>query len=415
MLLNDVRVLEFGSGLSSSFAARILADLGADVLKIEPPAGGDVLRRTGPFWGGDDILHESALFGYLNAGKESVSLDPWTPTGEDLLARLWGTCGIVIESASQDDLELSQAMIRRMRAAHPSVAVVSVTRLGLVGPMAGGPASDLTVQHLSGFAHNNARSVLDTEVQSPVGGADYEQPLSVGICVAASALWGLMTAEAGGASPAPHVDFAAYDFLASSLSPDPLGEWNSGERGFERVGRKFKGAVVAGGLVWALQCQDGWVMVSPREQHQWERWVDVLGRPAWAEDAALCGDRQVRRERFLDIYNLMSEWTRARPKADVVAAARAARVACFPISTMADILANAQLRHREFFNTLRVGERQVPVPGLPLHIEATDGGTLVHAVDLEAPRLGAANRRIYESELGLTRRRIEQLRAAGTI
>jgi crotonobetainyl-CoA:carnitine CoA-transferase CaiB-like acyl-CoA transferase len=412
MLLDGVRILELGSGLASSFAARILADLGAEVVKIEPPCG-DPLRRVGPFWGDDDI-QGSALFGYLNAGKQSVTLDWSQPSGADLLKQLWLRHTVVIESASEDDRSGTAVLLARMRAAAPATAVVSITTMGLEGPLADAPASGLTVQHLSGFAHNNARSVLDTETQSPVGGADHEQPLSVGICSASSALWALMAAEAG-TSPAPHVDLSAFDFLASSLSPDPLGEWNSGERSFERVGRAFKGAVVAGGLVWALECKDGWVMVSPREQHQWERWVDVLGHPAWADDPALCGDRQTRRERFIDLFERMCEWSRVRSKTEVFAAARSARVACFPISTMADILANAQLRHRQFFNTLNLGDRSIPVPGLPVHFETTAGTSLPHSRQLVAPLLGDANARVFGAELGLGAPEIERLRSAATI
>ncbi|HWA19440.1 MAG TPA: CoA transferase [Devosia sp.] len=412
MLLDGVRVLELGSGLASSFAARILSDLGAEVLKVEPPSG-DVLRHVGPFWGGEDAQQDSALFGYLNAGKQSVTLDWTQPAGAELLEQLWRKHAIVIESASEDDRPGTAAMLARTRAAAPGTAIVSITTMGLVGPLADAPSSGLTVQHLSGFAHNNARSVLDTETQSPVGGADHEQPLSVGICAASSALWGLMAAEAG-TSPAPHVDLSAFDFLASSLSPDPLGEWNSGERNFERVGRAFKGAVVAGGLVWALECKDGWVMVSPREQHQWERWVEVLGHPAWADDAALCGDRQTRRERFIDLFEHMSKWSRTRSKAEVFAGARGARVACFPISTMADILNNAQLQHRQFFDTLTFGGRSIPVPGLPVHFETTAGHALPHSRHLAAPALGDANERIFR-EFGLGKSDIERLRAVQTI
>ena len=267
--------------------------------------------------------------------------------------------------------------------------------------------------HQAGFAYHAARPVGDPQRQPPVGGADREMPLAFGLATAVATLWGLLEAQASGRGP--HIDMAEFDFFAQLLI-EPLADYCGGERSFERRRRAFRGTEVAGGLIWILPCADGWVMVSPREQHQWDRWMALLETPAWASDAALCGDRLARKQNWAVLQERMAAWTARHPKQLVFERAQAARVACFPVSTPADILGNAQLAHRRFFDRLHLASgATLAVPGLPFALRDGAGEELPRGRDVVTPALGEANDAILRDELALPASEIEALRRHGIV
>ncbi len=409
MLLAGTRVLEWAEGLAAPYATRILADLGAEVIKIEPPGAGDMLRREGPVTAAGD----AALFGAINHGKRSLTLDPTRPSGAALFRALAGRSQVVVEAQPCGVFERSGFAVPELQAATPGLVVVSVSRFGQTGALRDRVGTDLTVLHQAGFAYHAARPVGDPERQGPVGGADREMPLAFGLATAVAALWGLLEALASGRGP--HIDMAEFDFFAQLLI-EPLADYCGGERSFDRRRREFRGTEVAGGLIWILRCADGWVMVSPREQHQWDRWMALQDNPAWASDAALCGDRLARKQNWAALQERMSQWTARHPKQEVFERAQAARVACFPVSTPADILGNAQLAHRQFFDRLHLASgRILAVPGLPFALRDSAGEEPPRGRDVVAPALGEANDAILGDELALSPGEIDALRRHGIV
>jgi crotonobetainyl-CoA:carnitine CoA-transferase CaiB-like acyl-CoA transferase len=133
-------------------------------------------------------------------------------------------------------------------------------------------------------------------------------------------------------------------------------------------------------------------MVSPREQHQWDRWIALLGHPAWSKDVALCGTRVERRRNFFELQTLMTEWSRTMPPEEVSRLAQGVSVACFPVSTPAELLDNAQLRHRQLFDRLvSTHGAAASVPGLPFRVETTGRGALPRARVVRGPALDDAD------------------------
>jgi crotonobetainyl-CoA:carnitine CoA-transferase CaiB-like acyl-CoA transferase len=410
-LLRGSTVIEWADGIPAAYCGRILAELGAEVLKIERPGAGDALRREGPFTSHQPYGDDSALFAYVNAGKRSLTLDPDRATGADLLRRLTDVSQIFLGSRWEPNGALHAGALR---AANPGLVCVSITPHGLSGPERGRATSDLVIQHFAGWAYHQAMPVADPARTPPVGGADREGPLAVGIAAAIAALWGLLMVQAG--LTGPDIDVAVADFYAHLLV-EPVGEWSRGERRFRRRrGKEAGGAAVAGGLVSILPCADGFVMISPREEHQWRRWVQVLGHPAWTADAALCGDRETRRANGFRLQELMGEWSITHTRREVFERAQAARVACFPVSTPADLVSNAQLQHRGFFHRLLdSNDAAMPLAGLPFQMRTTGGGELPRAQVVRSPALGEANEEIFVERFGLSRQDLEQLRRHGVI
>jgi crotonobetainyl-CoA:carnitine CoA-transferase CaiB-like acyl-CoA transferase len=408
-LLSGTSVIEWAEGLSAAYCGRILAELGAEVVKVERPGTGDALRHEGPFAPCPPYASDAALFAYVNAGKRSITLDPTQPTGADVLRRLTDRSQVLVDSGQTADPTVSTLEAATLRSTNPALIVVSVTPHGRTGHRREWATSDLVLQHFAGWAYHQAMPVADPSRTPPVAGADREGPLAVGVSAAVAVLWGLLMVQQGHAGP--DVDVAVSDFYGHMLV-EPVGEWSRGERRFNRLRKgSAGGAEVAGGLVWLLPCADGFVMISPREQHQWQRWVEVLGNPDWASDAALCGTRETRRENGLRLRDLMAEWSMKHPKNEIFERAQAARVACFPMSTPGDLLTNAQLTHRGFFHELSFADgTKLPAAGLPFQMRTSDGAELPRPSVVRSPALGEANEDIFVGRLGLSPRQLEELR-----
>jgi benzylsuccinate CoA-transferase BbsE subunit len=416
--LGDVRVIEWSDAISAAFCARLVGDLGADVLKIEPPVGGDPLRRAGPHAPEAPYGEDGALFAYLNHGKRSITLNPACRVGAALLMRLVEMADLLITSRTLSALDALGLGADALHAVNPALVILSVSPFGEFDPAdagAGRPpaATDFTLTHHAGYAFHQARPVHEPHSQPPVACADREVALAAGVAAANGALWGLLDAQLNGDGRA--IECSQADVIAHLLI-EPVADYGRGERTFSRVREELQGTEVAGGLIWLLPCSDGYVMISPREQHQWDRWVELLGNPPWSKDAALCGEREARNENWMILQDEMSAWTRSRTRAEVFGLAQAARVACFPVSDARDLLDNEQLHARSFFDRWSgAGRATLPMPGLPFRLETSAGASLARGRDVRSPPLGEANRDVFGTALGLSSGELEQLRQQGVV
>jgi crotonobetainyl-CoA:carnitine CoA-transferase CaiB-like acyl-CoA transferase len=344
------------------------------------------------------------MFAYANHGKRGVTLDPTTPTGTTLLRRLLAQSQVLVQSqpaALLETLGLNPAALRDL---NPALIDLSVTARGR---NCTAHASDLTITHYAAYAFHQARPVQSPEEQPPVAGADREAALATGVAAAAAALWGILGAEQDFAGTS--IDCAQADVMAHLLI-EPVADYGRGERDFGRRRADLRGTEIAGGLVGLLPCSDGLVMVSPREQHQWDRWVGLIGNPAWAQDTDLCGTRAARTTHWARLQDEMSVWTRRHTREEVFMRAQAARVASFPVSTPRDLLDNPQLHARGFFDHTADG---LAMPGLPFALRTSTGRVLERERRVTTPALGEANPDILQDILGLSRPDCEALRRHG--
>ena len=177
-LLPGVRVLDVGQGISGPYCAKILAQMGAEVIKVESSAG-DPARRMGPFPG--DIPHseKSGLFLALNANKFGVTLDMASPGGAESFRKLSATADIIIENpppASLEDLGLGY---ESLKTGNPGLILTSITPFGNRGPYKDFKATDLVLYHMSGHAHGVLGAVKTPMTTRPSGLAAIRQSLSV--------------------------------------------------------------------------------------------------------------------------------------------------------------------------------------------------------------------------------------------
>ena len=150
--LSDLSILELGEGISAPFCTKLMADLGAEVIKIESPSSGDAARQAGPF--PDDIPHaeKSGLFLYLNANKRGITLDPGQPEGQDLFHRLLESTDVLFHNKPPEEADWLHLAYDSLKSLNPGIIVASITPLGARGPYRSFKATPFNVCHFSGVA-----------------------------------------------------------------------------------------------------------------------------------------------------------------------------------------------------------------------------------------------------------------------
>lgn len=379
--LTGVKVVEAGTSVSAAFGTRLLADLGADVIKIEPPDG-DALRREGPFLSSG----ASALFGYLNHGKRIVIAERRSADGMQIVMDLARSCDVLIWSVQDANPADACPAPLLDRTATAAPAVILLSPFGRSGARSGWAGTEYIAQYSAGYAFHQACPVTDPEATPPTGCADREAEMLCGLVIANAALWALAMPDD---APTPVIDLSAEDVFAAMLI-DPLADYHRGTQPPGRARAPGRNITIAGGLVWLLPCADGTILVSPREDHQWQRWIELMGTPAWVADAALCGSRETRTKNAPVLQKLMAAWSIGEKAHSVFERAQAARVACFPVSTAEDLLRNPQLAARQFFNTLSDGGTNAVMPGLPFAMQSNGGATLQRGLPVAAPEPSVA-------------------------
>lgn len=389
--LDGLRVLDLTRVLAGPFATAILADLGAEIIKLEPPQGDDY-RHIGPFRDG-----ESALFALTNRGKKSVVIDLKSPEGQALARRIAGTCDVVVENFRPGVAERLGLGADRLRRDNPRLVVCSISGFGQSGPSAGLPAYDIVVQAMSGW--------MDAT------GDDGGPPLKVGealgdIAAGLYAVIAILSAVIGSArtGQGAALDVAMLDCLVAMLPTSHALHLYAG-RPVERVGNRHPLSTPFG----AFRTADGHAIIAVLGARQFRALAQLIGAPEAADDPRFASDES-RTAHEPQLRALIEGWTAARPAAEVVAALSAAGIPAAPIQTLAEQLSSSHARARDLVADLphhRLGRS--PVVGQPVRFDA--GKPLSPQ---GAPALGGDTRAVLD-RLGLTTDQISGLIDAGIV
>ena len=385
-LLSGIRVLELGEGVSAPYCAKILANFGAEVIKMESPDG-DIARRMGPFPNDEPHPEKSGVFLALNSNKYGVTLDIETNEGADAFRRLASSVDIVIESMPTSWLHEMHLGYATLAQDNPALIMTSLSPFGTWGPYAGYKLTDLTLFHMSGQAHSLLGPVADPDSQPPIRAGGHQAELVAGMSAATATLMALFRRRISGEGC--HIEASAYEAMATQLisalascafdNPPP-------SRSLSEVQEAATGGVVSavGGI---LPCNDGYVAISPREDAQWQRWVELMDNPQWASEERFL-TRDGRESNFSELWELVGEWTRQRSKHDIARMGQERRIPCFPVNTVHDLFNDLHLKERGFFTTIEhpiAGALQYP--GVPYRFSNTP----LHLAERPAPLLGQHN------------------------
>ncbi|GIW06916.1 MAG: CoA transferase [Dehalococcoidia bacterium] len=361
--LRSLRVVEYGQGIAAPFAGKLFADLGADVIKIEPP-GGDWLRRRAPFADDGPGLERSGPFFYLNTGKRSVVLNLESETGRAIFERLLPEVDILIEDTPDGWLAERGLAPDAMRRQFPRLVLVSVTPFGRTGPHRGYRGGDFIGAAASGLAYL-ARPRAFADVRSelpPIRPAGNQVGFVTGLAAALGALIALFGRAKSGEGDT--VDVSMQEAALAGLGPS-FAQWSYQGH---IVGRA---ALPDSAPICLMRCRDGWVWLQCSEEHHWRAFVEMMGSPDWAA-LDIFQDRFTRGANWDALEPLLLEWTLQHDKEEIFREAQARRIPHAPAYTFEEVLRNTHLLARGAFPAVAhplLGD--VRIPRSPLVFSAT--------------------------------------------
>ncbi|MBI4081698.1 MAG: CoA transferase [Candidatus Lambdaproteobacteria bacterium] len=299
--LEGLKVLELGGGIPAATATKLLADLGATVVKVEPP-GGDPVRRRAPFRNGTPDPECSGVFLNLNANKRSIVLDYATPAGRDRLDPLAREADILIHGFQHRELAALGIDQERFSAVNPGLVVVAITPFGLSGPYRDYAAADLQLIHAGGWGYLCPQPGSDPALP-PIKPFGQHALVQAGLHAACVALAAQHAATRDGVGE--RIDLSVQEVVALLLGKSLL-DYTYAGRVFTRLGKR---ANCPSGF---FPCKDTDIFIHVSEEAQWKRLVTLLGKPELAEREGF-HPREVRGENAAlveaELKPLLAKWS----------------------------------------------------------------------------------------------------------
>ncbi len=390
--LAGLKVLELGQLIAGPFAAKTLADFGADVVKIEPPRSGDPLRQ----W---RLLHEgtSVWWQVQSRNKRSVTLDLRQPEAREIVRRLATECDVLVENFKPGVMEKWGLGYEALSAANPGLIMLRVSGYGQTGPYKDRPGLGVVAEAMGGLRH--------------LTGEPGRVPVRVGVSIGdtLASLHGVI-----GVLMALHhrhlsgrgqvVDVALFEAVFNCME-SLLPEYSAFGAVREAAGSALPGIAPSN----AYPCADGWVLVAGNGDSIFSRLMSAIGRDDWAQDPALVGNA-ARVARVQEIDAAIGAWTSVRNVNDVLDALNAAQVPAGRIYTARDIAQDPHYRARGMIERLTSAEGlEVDVPGIVPKLSATPG-----RITRRAPTLGEDTSAVLR-ELGITPEQEAAMRERGVL
>jgi crotonobetainyl-CoA:carnitine CoA-transferase CaiB-like acyl-CoA transferase len=392
-LLAGVRVLDLSTMIAAPTAAAILADYGADVVKVEMPGTGDFVRRFGRQKDGQGLYWKA-----LSRGKRSVALDLRRPEGRDLVLRWIEQFDVLIENFRPGTLERWGLDPADLRAANPRLVVLRVTAYGQDGPYRDRPGFGTLAEALAGLA-----SVSGFEDRPPLLPAYPLADIMAGNLGATAVLAALLRRQATGTGDT--IDLAIYEAALKLVEINVLEYQQTGhEHG--RTGNRYGPAAPRG----SYQCRDGlWIALSGSTQPMAQHVLRTIGGESLVEDPRFRTNAD-RVQHVQELDDLIAAWCRTRDRDEAIAELTAGGCAVGPLESVATMLDNPQVRHRG--SIVEVEDPDLgPLAMTNVYPAFQDGGTVIGRPG--PAHVGADTDAVLAADLGLSPEELAALREAG--
>jgi len=356
---DDITVLDLTCHIAGPYATRLLADFGANVIKVERP-GGDPARALGPFQGDDPSPEKSGLFFYLNCNKRSVVLDLKREAGRAALLHLAEHADLVVESSRPGVIERLGLGWETLHQVKPALSLISVSNFGQTGPYRDYRASELVLYGFGGEMYS-----MGLTEREPVKMAGTAALFESGSAVAVAAGGALFASKRFGIGQWVDISLAETHFGG-------VDRRHAAAIGYQFSGRKMvRVAGAAAGLPGGIYaCADGYVDFTNAGLYP-ERVFDMLGSPEWALDPKYADPLNRLNPEIVEEWNAsFIVWCIERTKREIWAEARRAKVMCGPLFTMADLYEDEHFRGRGFWQkALHPVMGEVELPGRPFTMQ----------------------------------------------
>nr|WP_294167467.1 CaiB/BaiF CoA-transferase family protein [uncultured Sphingomonas sp.] len=368
--LEGIRVLDLSRVLAGPWCTQLLADLGADVIKIERPGQGDDTRHWGPPWHGEGEDRVAAYFLAANRGKRSAAIDFSQPEGAGLVRRLAEKSDVVVENFKVGALAKFGLDAETLRAANPKLIYASITGFGQDGPYKDRAGYDYIIQGMSGLM----------SITGQPDGAPGGEPMRVGVAVV-DLFTGMYTANAilaalvrrGVTGEGAHIDSALFDVSLAILANQASNALVSGQDP-PRQGNTHPNIVP----YQPFACADQPLIIAVGNDRQFARLAAILGAPEWVQDERFATNA-ARVAHRADLIPLIQERLAKRPAADWFGDLDAAGIPAGPINTISQALSDPQAVHRQMVQAME----RFRLVGSPLRVDGESSASI-----RPPPRLG---------------------------
>ena len=398
--LSDVRVLDLTHYIAGPYCAKLLADYGAEVIKIEKPGEGDGARRMGPFLGDDPHPEKSGLFLHLNTNKMGITLNLKSKTGAEMFKELVKDVDILVENFEPRVMPSLGLDYETLADINPRLVMTSISNFGKTGPYRDFKATELVISAMG--PHMFVEGEPERE---PLKYPGYKAQYLAGTDAAAATMGALFGSRATGEGQ--QVDVSIMECLSS---PPEGASWIINYafcgRDPDRPGWRRQG-----GYPWGVYpCKDGYVFIWGMVPMFWPRTLRWLDMPQLHEDPRFATPG-ARREHRDDFEAILLPWLRQRTVREVVGTAQTHRLPCTPVYRIDEMLEDAQFKARGCFVEIAhpvVGK--CTYPGLPFTLPEAPSRP-----QQPAPLLGQHNREVYCGRLGYTEQDLAKLGEGGVI
>ena len=394
-LLQGLRVLELGESVSAPYCSKLLADMGAEVVKVEQPGVGDQAREYGPFLNDQPHHERSGLFLYLNANKQGVTLDLNTPTGQEILGGLLARSQVFVQNLHPTEMDRLGVAYETLRVHNDQLVMASITPFGLTGPYRNYKAYDINLAAAGGICEG-----LGSPDREPLSFGTPEVGYFAAMAAASSIVIALL---AGGGQ---HIDIAEVESMAGIYNgPEALMavyQWRMTRRtGHHALDFPYPNCI--------LRCKDGYIFVGSPEGRQWRTLLEVMGGPEWAKEERFRNRTRMNNEYADEVDGYMEEWLLQHSKAELLELALEHRVPLAPVRDFNEVRNDESLSD-QFVAIDRQDTGPVSFAGPPYKLSGQDA-----MPTSPAPLLGQHNAEVYCDGLGYTKEELVKLYQTGII
>jgi crotonobetainyl-CoA:carnitine CoA-transferase CaiB-like acyl-CoA transferase len=396
-ILSQLRILDLADE-RGTFCTKLLADLGAKVVKIEPP-GGDPTRKIGPFW--DNIPHpeKSLYFWYHNTNKQGITLNLEKAEGREIFRHLVARSDAIVETFPPGYLSALELDYPHLSKLNSALIMTSITNFGQDGPYRDYQSSDIVASALGGQVYLCGES--DSPPLNPYGEQSYLVASLFG-AIGTLLAWHYRCLTGKG----QQVDLSIQESVAATIEPAHIRYYYEGtitqRQGNLQWNRSFS----------LLPCRDGYILLSLFRQ--WDtliEWLDSEGmamdlkEPKWQ-------NQEVRQREVSHIIQVLEQWTKRHTVAELVESGQLMRFPWAKVCSVDELVASPQLEARNFFSEVTHPEWKSAFryPGSPLKFSQFPEPVLQRA-----PLIGEHNEEILGKELGISKQKMEKLALEGVI